>query len=641
MESTLYLMKDVDLDPNYNYTIDFDSIEAQESYFNNKISSALEITEGYSHIKFNEPIKVYQNIDELFGVNYLRFENHNKTYYAFILNKKWVSESCTALEFKIDVFQTFMFNYEIDETFIEREHQDRYNKELKPIYNLESEQLERGEFYIKQKSTRIKPTYHNFYSIRNDDFTYDENVPDISLPSDEGGAHDVVWLKIIAKEPIHNNDTVYNVYANKKSISGCSKVNDMPTNVYSYFTCVSLTGTHRLGVQNPNDPLTYQNEYEFSGTALKSLCEDTRIITINISKYPPIEMLWYESGGTNILMPNYKLDLFGNIVYFCKYDKITGGLFYINKLSTYKHSMDYVIEQEKIDVKLDINNLKSIKYEPKLLTKDYTYNELNINEQRKSFYNEYIEDDFKLKLIDTLSVKNGSAVVPCNYMKSEIDYNNIIKLDSINNELPLITDAWLQYLSQHKNSMITGLRTTLIQGGAGAFMGLVGGIAGLATGGVGSLIGLLAGGGTIINTASNIASQLAQIKDLKETPDEIKQTSLDLILTAGIDKLFYKFDVYTIDEKFKNKIFNYFFHYGYKCNDFKKPNVRSRYYFNYIKTIGANIKTNIDADFKAELMRIYDTGITIWHYRTADTFKGVNNYDYENVEMNLIGGTNG
>ena len=63
---------------------------------------------------------------------------------------------------------------------------------------------------------------------------------------------------------------------------------------------------------------------------------------------------------------------------------------------------------------------------------------------------------------------------------------------------------------------------------------------------------------------------------------------------------------------------------------------RSRYYFNYIKTIGANIKTNIDADFRAEIENAYNNGITIWHYRNATTFKGVNNYDYENVETNLM-----
>ena len=81
-------------------------------------------------------------------------------------------------------------------------------------------------------------------------------------------------------------------------------------------------------------------------------------------------------------------------------------------------------------------------------------------------------------------------------------------------------------------------------------------------------------------------------------------------------------------------------HYGYACNDFKKPNLRSRYYYNYIKTIEANIKTNIDSDYRDRIQNIFDNGVCIWHYRTPNTFKGVNNYNYENVEMSIIGANN-
>ena len=77
-------------------------------------------------------------------------------------------------------------------------------------------------------------------------------------------------------------------------------------------------------------------------------------------------------------------------------------------------------------------------------------------------------------------------------------------------------------------------------------------------------------------------------------------------------------------------------HYGYKCNNFKKPNTRSRYYFNYIKTIDANIKSNINRDYITELENLFNNGVTIWHYRDATTFKGMRNYDYENVEMALL-----
>ena len=636
MESTLYLMKDVDLDPNYNYTIDFDTPQAQSAYFNEKISEALDVNTGYSYIKHDEPIKVYQNIDELFGVNYLMFENNNKTYYAFILNKKWVSDECTALEFKIDVMQTYMFNYEIDETFVEREHQDRYTKELKPIYNLESEQLDKGSVFLKQNSKRILPTYHNYYSVVLDDYSHDADVPNLSLPLDEGGEYDLVWLKIIAKEPIHNADEIYNVFANKTTIGRCTNVNGCPTNVYAYFSCITLGGTHRLGVAKENDPLTYYNYYEFMQSQLDVLVQDPRIISISLSKYPPVDMLWHSSGGTNILLVNHKVPNPSQLPYLCRYKAVEGaqgvGLFYMNNILTNSHSLNYEIENNENNVVLNINNLKLINYEPKLLTKDYHYYELDINEQRKAFYKEYFNDDFKFSFIDTFSIKNGCAILPKNYMNSENDYNNMITFDSTFNELPLRTDAWLTYLSQHKNSLVTGMKTSALNAGVGIMAGIITSR---------NPITLFGSAMQALNYGTQVANQMAQIKDLKETPDEIKQTNLDVILNVGVQKLFYRFDEYSIDFNFKYKIFNYFYHYGYKCNDFKKPNVRSRYYFNYIKTIGANIKTNIDANVKSEIMQIYDNGITIWHYRDKDTFKGVNNYDYENVEMNLMEETNG
>lgn len=121
--STLYLCKNVDLDPNYNYTIDFDNITAQANYFDSKIATEFEINDGYSYIRDSQTLKVQANIDDLLGINYLFYNNGNKRYYAFITKKEYINPTCTSLSFKLDVLQSFMFNYEIDESFVEREHQ--------------------------------------------------------------------------------------------------------------------------------------------------------------------------------------------------------------------------------------------------------------------------------------------------------------------------------------------------------------------------------------------------------------------------------------------------------------------------------------------------------------------------------------
>ena len=74
IKSTLYLCSGVPLDPNYSYTMDFDNLQAQTTYFDSKINNVLQENEDYSYIRDSEDIKVQANIDDLQGVNYLFYE---------------------------------------------------------------------------------------------------------------------------------------------------------------------------------------------------------------------------------------------------------------------------------------------------------------------------------------------------------------------------------------------------------------------------------------------------------------------------------------------------------------------------------------------------------------------------------------
>jgi hypothetical protein len=61
------------------------------------------------------------------------------------------------------------------------------------------------------------------------------------------------------------------------------------------------------------------------------------------------------------------------------------------------------------------------------------------------------------------------------------------------------------------------------------------------------------------------------------------------------------------------RIDDYFEMYGYKTNELKVPDLGSRTYWNYIKTIGANLAGPIPADDLQKLAALFDNGITIWH----------------------------
>ena len=144
-----------------------------------------------------------------------------------------------------------------------------------------------------------------------------------------------------------------------------------------------------------------------------------------------------------------------------------------------------------------------------------------------------------------------------------------------------------------------------------------------------------------LSQAQQIANHVIKMQDLKDTPDSLKQAGNNAEFDIADNNIGVIGLSLTIKPEFLEKLYNYLYHYGYKCNNFKVPNTRSRYYFNYIKTIGATLNTNIDSEWAEKIKQVYDNGVTIWHYRDANTFKGINNYDYENVQVNLLGGNNG
>ena len=64
------------------------------------------------------------------------------------------------------------------------------------------------------------------------------------------------------------------------------------------------------------------------------------------------------------------------------------------------------------------------------------------------------------------------------------------------------------------------------------------------------------------------------------------------------------------------------------------PNLRDRYYYNFIRTIGANVISKGRTIPKAHLNKlknIFDNGVTIWHMDRV----GVQMFDYtyDNIEV--------
>ena len=579
-KSHLYLLKDVDLDPTYNYTIDFNSKDEQSQYFDEKIEHDLIPEDDYSFIRKDETIKVERNIDELDNVNYLYFINGGRRWYAFITDKQYIADDVTKIFYTIDPLQTFMFDYEWQETFIDREHQDRFSKDKKPIYNLQPENLEIGNEYEVKKSNEIG-----------------------------ANVKDAIWCIIKAKEPICKIDDTYNSQGEVETWKDdtidvtfqrpykTSRTGIIPSGIYVYIAPITSWGKVYL----TEDKSKWADVFNVP----QEVFEDPRVISISATRYMPSSVKYLEGAG-------FYMGIGGRLGRYYKPDG--------SDTATTLFRVQTIDDVPWLEFQIDVETPS-----PATINDPFSFLRMNVFNKFKEFKKENFKNAPSWNMIKSIGVNGVEYIIPQNYNNSERALFDSFQ-NTFQSELTLRTDAWQEYIMNNKASLNGGLVTGAISTAASIGLGAL-------TGGLGWALA----GGQALNFGVQVANELIKREDIKNQPDQIKSSADD-----GLIGLVTTADQIIVDEMeikpfFKEKIGKYFIHFGYKANTFEKPNTKSRYYFNYIKTIGANIKTNIDNRWRNEITDIFDKGITIWHYRDKATFKGVNNYDFENVEMNLIG----
>lgn len=146
--SKVYLLS-VPLENDYEHTLYFGSKESQQSYFSSKVVKSYT---NFTYLRKDNLIYVPDHYDDIYNVNYVMYQNskyNNKWFYAFVKNLRYENDECTILEIETDVMQTWMFDYQIKQSFVEREHVSDDTIGLHTI----PEQLETGE-YIVNKHTQ-------------------------------------------------------------------------------------------------------------------------------------------------------------------------------------------------------------------------------------------------------------------------------------------------------------------------------------------------------------------------------------------------------------------------------------------------------------------------------------------------------
>lgn len=146
------VLNNVPLDTTFDHTIYWTGANVatqkqnQYNFFNSKTKYTFTPT---TYQRLNRGyIRIEKNANYLYDCNYVMFQNdyfgNNRWFYAFITSVEYINDAVTEIQYEIDVMQTWYFDYELDECFVDREHSASDNL----FENIVYEGLEIGDEYI-------------------------------------------------------------------------------------------------------------------------------------------------------------------------------------------------------------------------------------------------------------------------------------------------------------------------------------------------------------------------------------------------------------------------------------------------------------------------------------------------------------
>lgn len=611
----IYLIERAPIDITYSHTIDFKSPEEQLAFWGSLVKRELR---EYQYIRRERRfIQIDTSYESLDGINYLYFRSreNSKYYFAFVTEREYISDNVTRIFFEIDVLQTFMFDYKFKPSYIAQAHVDRWNADHSPKYSRTDEGLAYGSEYVTEVAYKMKTTSdikHGFYLL------YTTQIPSDSELVETG---DLSENTIISGNPIPYNIFLIPDSQNNK-VFGVNSQFVLPSNMHEVqrFMMNSSFGEYvkqivyvpylpfKYSIKNSqNDLVEYllDFDFEYSMVVLKSGLHMAGLIHI-------------KRVTEDAIIKDYaSLDLFEGVE---------------EKLPT-------SAEWDAIKAK-PLTTERDRRFESKLLTFPYRYNIFTDWVGAPALIkNEYL-------FADKINIKGSIGFgFNCprrfwieNYRADpegrEASISQLIPL-----EQPIISDAYYTYLLQNKNQIsanltnakISAISSTIGGAGVGAVAGAQGGLAGAVGGAV--LGAAKSGVDAALNIQGMIRSENAKQSDIKNMPDTIANSN-DCTLAIADDCLYLTFYRKAISCEFEEQLAQYWAMYGYIVKRVEIPDLRSRMRYNFIKTIGANIEGEIESSFLAAIKRIYDNGLTIWHYSEKD-FHPLD-YTYENIERKLI-----
>ena len=479
-------------------------LKDQTEYFVEELSGLT--LEDFSYIRKDSILRVPEVIDDLEIYNYVVVRNESYTekyYYYYIDEMKYINDNMTEIKLKLDVFQTYQFDFKYMKSFVEREHVSNDSIGANTI----PEGLELGEY--------ITDTYD--YCNYFDQLCYLVNA---SKPYDA-------------------------------------------TSGFRYQTFTNINGINQAG-------------FFF-------VCGNTSALIDLLDKYEQNEYATLDSVDNIYAVPISSLNQ-NNIVV----DP--------NNIEMYMGDSAPQIDNYEIAKPTSINGY--VPKNKKLFTYPYCYLLVgNANGGSNIYHFEKFKSEKARFIIQSVPTCGCSIKLTPELYTQNLGYDDLEIL--IGGKYPTLNyskDKYQEWLHQNALNLNGQIATNTL---ATAYNIYTKDYAGT----VGSLM--------------NVFDTVKQVYVHQMLPSSFSGAVNGGDVQVASDSNGFTFQTKTIRSEVAKIIDEFFTAYGYKVNRLKVPNIKTRTFFNYVKTSNANVlaKDGIEIPdiYLKEFKEMLNNGITFWH----------------------------
>lgn len=573
--NTVYFLKNAPVDPSYDNVMQFSSESNQNSTFMSYLKPGFGFT-GCALNNTGDTLYTSGLPGTYQDCNYLMWRNpqyDNKWFYAFIGNARFEAEGTTALDFKVDLYMTWYFEWQLLTSYMDREHvvDDTIGANLVP------DSLDTGEFIVAS-DTKFGGASNDYTPVLLIAYSFSERALDIKCSiGDAASPTDIINIPYMRKQ-----------FSGGRVYSGLYSGTD-------YIAFDYLQG------------VSYPNKW-ISNLVRDGQIDKIQSITIIpkwlINYWPEtqVDLIWWDEAGDE--------HSDGQVTAY-----VPGGVLWNNTPAIFNGA---VSRPSTIDGYTPLNN--------KLFTMPYCFVSVDNGAGTAAEYGFEYGGGNSIS-IEQNGVIGGSPIMritPLNYKGSDYAYQESIELTNF----PLASYQYSAYeneLGATRNTISGNEAVRQFQatrgGLAGTFGALLGGNQSSAPSSFGGALGGALGGSNFLGIQSATDYALESSQKLFAAEDRLREPAVvkgsnATSMNAALKELCFRARVKTVTAEFARIIDNYWTRYGYPIHRLKQPQRTGRQNYNYVKCINATVKGSCPYEVIVLVKSIFEKGVTEWHSAT-------------------------